>query len=442
MKSRRVHPNTPVLPLAIVLGLLAAVMLQAADPERPNEKDRGKLRLGTVTAGTLNVRARPAKHFERIGKFSRGDRVTIVSENENWFEVRVPKKTRAWIAARFVDDKGLITSNTLRIHSGPGLVFTTFGQLHKGDKVSIVGLPVDGWVQIEVPETTTAWVNKAYVRVDEPEPPKPEPEVAAATEQTDTKANKTKPPQPEKPAATAAEQPKTIAGTAKEKAADIELPSKDWKKVTLLPREEKKTEQKDNRTPTENKAATQAAAAAEKAPGKTAGKNPAATQKKAETAQPEAAGENAETTEKTEVVVTKEAAQPTAAEGKEPPREQKAAKPEITQNKAETETTETTPPGETEEEKAEEALKKGASPLVMREGLLLSLKDQASPQATHVLCLRVHYTAFPLCYLRSKKIDLKEWERREVRVYGRQFLYENWEKPVIEVTGIQLKPKE
>lgn len=79
---------------------------------------------------------------------------------------------------------------------------------------------------------------------------------------------------------------------------------------------------------------------------------------------------------------------------------------------------------------------------VMREGTVVSLGDRATEYVSHTLSRQLGAALYPVCYLncRSDEIDLGEWERKSVRVYGREIRYPGWSRPVIEVDGIQLVP--
>ncbi len=75
--------------------------------------------------------------------------------------------------------------------------------------------------------------------------------------------------------------------------------------------------------------------------------------------------------------------------------------------------------------------------VVMKEGVVLSLKDQASKVATHLLAVQKDRSLQPDCYLISPKIALQDWENQAVRIHGREIWYPGWKRPVLEVTGIQ-----
>ena len=77
-----------------------------------------------------------------------------------------------------------------------------------------------------------------------------------------------------------------------------------------------------------------------------------------------------------------------------------------------------------------------------QEGVVFPLKDQAVPEASHILYRREGTVCYPICYLRSSRIDLSQWELREVRLYGDQVEVPGWSRPVIDVRGMQLKVAE
>ncbi|MBT3380048.1 MAG: SH3 domain-containing protein [Lentisphaerae bacterium] len=148
-----------------------------AQDEAESKDEQVAPRVGTVTATVLNVRARPARHYETVAQLRRGDEVQIVDETDDWYEIVLGTQAKAWIAARFVGEGAAITGSRVRVHSGPGLVFTTFAYVNKDDKVELIGEAVNGWQRIAPPAAATAWISKGFVDIPEPPPV----EVVAAT---------------------------------------------------------------------------------------------------------------------------------------------------------------------------------------------------------------------------------------------------------------------
>jgi len=95
----------------------------------------------------------------------------------------------------------------------------------------------------------------------------------------------------------------------------------------------------------------------------------------------------------------------------------------------------TPPPGEVQA--AETVKTEKAEPEPVRwNGVLLSLRNQASQNASHVLCERRNYTLHPLCYVKSTLLDLRQWENHDVEISGKEVQIPGWSRPVILVNSI------
>ncbi|MBN2451346.1 MAG: SH3 domain-containing protein [Lentisphaeria bacterium] len=423
---------------AILSRLAACLALSGLAAESPSPDAP---RAGTVSATVLNLRAKPAQHYERIGQFSQGDRVLVVGGNEQWFEVRVPADTRAWIASQFLGPGGTVTGNAVRLHSGPGLVFTTFATVNEGAKLTVMGPAVDGWQQVRAPEDATGWVSRAYVRLDEPETAAEEeeaPEGPAAATAEDTPAAVTDPDAPSAAAPetgdrTAAEIPPAGAATTGDGTAPAAAQADEIRGET--PAEE---------TPP-------AAAAPETgAPGTPVGETVAV----AEDGSPGVAAPEETPLQDPGVLAAAARAREHVAAVQEVPVGAEAGPPAAGAEVG-PDTGGSTAPAESLSVFAVEAVSAAAAAdggtpavvedaggeaaqLVMREGVILSLKSQATADASHVLCLRIQQTAYPVCYLRSSRIELSEWERRNVRLHGRELQVPGWSRPILDVHSVQV----
>jgi SH3-like domain-containing protein len=350
-----------MLACLFVVGLLAVPLsAQDADQEEHEESAAGVAgRGGAVTANLLNVRARPATHYEVIAKFKLGDRVQVVGENEEWYRVLVPAAARAYVAVRYIGPDGVCTGDRVRIHSGPGLAFNPYGYVNKGDRLKLLGAPEREWQKIEPPPGTAAWVSKAYVRLDPP-------------------------PVSETPVAVAAV---NVSGKEPE-AADL---SQDGQ-------------------PNEPEVDRVATPALETEPPKAGGTDSA----KSDAAVPAGA---AATGAAQGAAVTAPPASATA----EPPGTPGAA-----------------PAAAPVPLPVAQGRPFGRSGLLLREGVVVALPPGSQQVVTHFLGIRILSTTYPVCYLRSSRVNLSEWECREVRVYGTDVQYPNWSRPVMDVRSIHL----
>jgi len=304
--------------------------------------------------------------------------------------VNISPHTRPWIGAQYISADGVVTADQVRLHCGPGLVFTTFATVKTGIRLDVVGPPVDGWQQVRAPADATAWVSRAYVRVLEPEPPKA-PDVATATPPEAPAAAAPTAPAPATPAA-APTVGAEATPAAPEPAAGGEKPAVTEGPVATAPA---------TAEPTPETAAAPVAPVAEPAV-------PVTTEPTPETAAPAPATPEATPATVIPVITPEPPPAPAAVET--------PAAPVLL-----------APPAN--------------APVVMKEGILLSLKSQASEQASHVLCMRVGATAYPVCYLKSSRLDLTEWENRSVRVYGPELRIPGWNLAVLHVHSVQVNLK-
>lgn len=151
--------------LLLALGLCPGVASAQNPAPAP---DAAAVRTGRVNVELLNIRARPGERYEVIGKLRRGDEVRIVGERNEWFEVVLPESVvlEAWVAAAFLDAEGRVTADRLRVHSGPGIVFSDYEFLPRGTLVKKLGAPnADGWQKIATPANVSAWVSGKYLTV-------------------------------------------------------------------------------------------------------------------------------------------------------------------------------------------------------------------------------------------------------------------------------------
>lgn len=347
---------------------------------------------GVVTANILNVRARPGTHYEVVTQVECGDELQVVGENDEWLEVLAPSGSRAWVADRYIDEEGKITGDRVRVHSGPGLVFTTFHYLNTGDRVTLTGETVRGWQQIEPPAGATVWLSRAYIRVIVPEE---EEEVVEETVGSSVEAS--------------GEFGVSSELEASERSEDEEAESLE------------ESEGIESEAPEGSDTASDEIRE-DVITGKTVGVSETSPEEKE-------ASEGEEELSKFDGVDDREREEAGREDGVIT--EEGTAEPE-TAVADDAEVSEQASEGDDAEDER-------AATRVRLEGLVLPLKDSGETDLTHVLGVRIGNTCFPRCFLRSDTIDLREWEWRRVGVYGKQFRPAGWEKSIIDVSSIQTR---
>lgn len=128
--------------------------------------------VGEVTTDDLYVRSGDSLNHYTITKLKAGDRVTIVGQRGNWFEILPPANTFSLISADFVDTAddrtGVVNGNNVRIRAGSLLndsKYTVQTHLSKNSDVTILDRNADGFLRIKPPTGATLWVNREYIQI-------------------------------------------------------------------------------------------------------------------------------------------------------------------------------------------------------------------------------------------------------------------------------------
>ncbi len=75
-----------------------------------------------------------------------------------------------------------------------------------------------------------------------------------------------------------------------------------------------------------------------------------------------------------------------------------------------------------------------AARVVSYEGFLVAVEANAADAGvTHALASRTNGQYFPLCYVYSRKMNLKLWEGRKIQATGQERWVDGWKRPVVEL---------
>jgi uncharacterized protein YgiM (DUF1202 family) len=123
---------------------------------------------GEILAERLNVRMFPRADGQSIiaAVVSLGEKVTVVGEKEDFFQILPPKSATVWIIGRNVKREGqggVITANDVPVRLDSRVNADTVGLLKEGEAVTIVGENM-GWYKIQSPAAVKYFVGKKYVR--------------------------------------------------------------------------------------------------------------------------------------------------------------------------------------------------------------------------------------------------------------------------------------
>lgn len=118
-----------------------------------------------ITGDRVNVRCGPGTNYRALTKLNKGDRVVVVGKKGEWFKIEPPEKVIFLVDKRYVnrfDGTGKVLRDGLSVWSGRTAQDAKVGYLKKGQKVTIVG-DEDRWYKIKPPEGTVLYVFGRYV---------------------------------------------------------------------------------------------------------------------------------------------------------------------------------------------------------------------------------------------------------------------------------------
>jgi len=134
-----------------------------------------------VKADRTNVRAKPAFDGEVLATLKKGDTVEVVgaeagtgvdgSSPKDWTKVALPPQVAVWVYGPLVDGATkTVKGKSLNLRAGPGRNYSEIGLLPHGATVAVVR-ETDGWLQIEPPAGTYAFVASNLIERKDGEAP-------------------------------------------------------------------------------------------------------------------------------------------------------------------------------------------------------------------------------------------------------------------------------
>ncbi len=137
-----------------LLIFLAAVFPRAARPGYVT---------GVVTGDNVNLRAGPSLRAEIVGQARRGDRVEVLLQDGDWCAIYPPPGSTGWVSADFVGPDGAIVS-TVNVRAGPSVAHARLTRLEPGEVPEIIERDGD-WLRISLPRETRLWISARYVEL-------------------------------------------------------------------------------------------------------------------------------------------------------------------------------------------------------------------------------------------------------------------------------------
>jgi uncharacterized protein YgiM (DUF1202 family) len=122
--------------------------------------------IGQAKTDNVNVRAGGSQNFEILCKINTDDLIYVLEETYGWYKIKLPRQADCYVSGNFIDINGMTgiskTSN-LNLRARPNKESSIIGQIKKDEAVTIVNQNLDGWYQIQPPESSFGWISADLV---------------------------------------------------------------------------------------------------------------------------------------------------------------------------------------------------------------------------------------------------------------------------------------
>lgn len=118
--------------------------------------------VGEVLGDNINIRSGPSSNYEVIGQASRSDMVTVWDKRNEWLKIEPLSYIVFWVHASLLTEN-TVNTYSVNVRAKPSKDSSVICQLEKGDKVEIVSIDNE-WVSIRPPSTAFNWIHESYVK--------------------------------------------------------------------------------------------------------------------------------------------------------------------------------------------------------------------------------------------------------------------------------------
>lgn len=153
-----------------IAGILTAALLTSTGFSVQHVHSQTKSEI-TVNTEMINVREGPALSYPIVEKVYRGNTYHVVSEENDWMEIKLDENKSGWIAGYLVAEedehaksaeKATVTSDHVRIRKGPGTSFEETGYINSGTEISILEKEND-WIHFKS-DTISGWISADFTQ--------------------------------------------------------------------------------------------------------------------------------------------------------------------------------------------------------------------------------------------------------------------------------------
>lgn len=167
------------------IGLILFFLLIAGNvPLLDAEPALAKAGDAVINGSTVNVRSGPGLSYSVEDSLEKGDKVTILSQSGDWFEIESDSGTgwiASWLTAKTSNGEpktasaktAVSTVDRLNVRAEPELSASVLAQMNAGEGAAVIGETGD-WLEVEF-QNTRGFVSKQYISTSAPTKAAPAP---------------------------------------------------------------------------------------------------------------------------------------------------------------------------------------------------------------------------------------------------------------------------
>ena len=127
-----------------------------------------------VDASVVNVRTGPGLSYDIMSQVTGGEKVTMLSEENEWYKVRLNNDQIGWIASWLIENTevsaatnkiGTVTGEEVNIRSESNLDSTILGKVANGTELTVL-FQQEGWTQVQY-NGQVAWISSDLIEISE-----------------------------------------------------------------------------------------------------------------------------------------------------------------------------------------------------------------------------------------------------------------------------------
>lgn len=125
---------------------------------------------GVINGSNVNIRAEASTETKSLGKLQKGDVVEILESKNDWYKIKTKSGVTGYVAGWLINvnqsSTATISEDVVNIRSGAGTHFDRIAQCKKGDKVTIIATEGD-WYQVKLGDGKIGYVANWLVTVNQ-----------------------------------------------------------------------------------------------------------------------------------------------------------------------------------------------------------------------------------------------------------------------------------